>query len=207
MGSAIFICVFAPEGVFPPSAGAQKVPGPVVRSIPERFVKKPSKPNGRLLQLFNQNQLIRFEILGSDRQVFVGSVTRLAVEHAVPGRYSFRYFERFIGPITGTGASPLRLHRRSDRRNKASCSLHDVLTNCIFDKTFVPNRMQVVRAASYFDLVASPVVFEGDVQRLMDVGDPMPEIFDCEQSVRVWFIRRRDNAEVAQDGGQNAFWC
>jgi hypothetical protein len=35
----------------------------------------------------------------------------------------------------------------------------------------------------------------------------MPEIFDCEQSDRVWFTRRRDNAEVAQDGGQNAFWC
>lgn len=129
------------------------------------------------------------------------------MHHAVPSRGGFRYCKCFVGPIPRTGADPLRLHRRRDRRHQTSRSFYNVRSNCINDKATVPNRVKVSRATTDADLVAAFVIFEGDMHGLMNVADPMPEGFESEQSTRVRFILGGDDRQVTQDSAQNTLWC
>jgi hypothetical protein len=172
--------------------------------VSERRIKNIRKPDRGFLQLFPHHQLIRFQILGSDHQAFVRGITGLTVHHAVTRRDCLRYGKCFVGPIPRTGADPLRLHHRSDRRQEASRSLYDVSANRIIDKATVPNRVKVSRATTHADLVAALVIFEGDMQGLMDVTNPMPEGLESEQSTRVRLALGGDDLQVAQNGSQNA---
>jgi hypothetical protein len=52
-------------------------------SVSERRIKNIRKPDGGFLQLLPHHELIRFQVLGGDRQVLARGVTGLTVHHAV----------------------------------------------------------------------------------------------------------------------------
>ena len=70
----------------------------------------------------------------------------------------------------------------------------------------IPCGMQVGRAlASGIDLVATPVILEGDMKRLMNVAYPVPQILEGEKLLLLARRGRRQDIEVLLNCGDDAF--
>lgn len=75
----------------------------------------------------------------------------------------------------------------------------------MLNETGVPGRVQVSGTlAGHVNVVATPVIFKGDMRRLVDVAHPMAEEFERDQAVRPLGRTCRKYFRIVEDGSQDA---
>ena len=149
--------------------------------------------------------------------------------HAIEHRRIARDLVRFLGPQHRIGADEgLFLGERGIRLQRVDCAigdgeaapallvigaLADAFEQARFEQAIVPHAVEIVgavarRAASAgerrIDPVAAFVVGIGDVERLMNVADPMAELHQREGAVGARLGRVLQQCEIARDAAQDA---
>src|SRR5262249_39587216 len=112
--------------------------------------------------------------------------------------------KRFVSPITRVRRGPLFLVCLRERVKELPGSRRYVVSDRVEDQAIVPGGMKIWRAfTGHVDVVAAAVILEGNVQRLMNVANPMAEELQCRQ-LFIIISRRRQLFRVLLDRGEHA---
>ena len=118
---------------------------------------------------------------------------------------SLRDCKRFVGPVARYGSIPARFHLRSNDCQEIGGRLQCIGTDRVLNEAIVPDRVKVsgtLPACS--DGVAASVIEKRNVQRLVNIADPMSQRFQGDQAGRFRLCSNTQNLEVAQDRRKNA---
>jgi hypothetical protein len=129
--------------------------------------------------------------------------------HAIPDRRRGGDGERLVDPILGPGAGPRGALGIRYARAELGGDVSDVSPELPLNDARIPDGMEVVSAWSLFNNgVASAVVCERHMERLVDIAHPMAEEFQRREPVhrrraglrqdRTIRLDRRDHASVIQ---------
>ena len=132
------------------------------------------EPDTGFLQLLPDDWGVHHDIGRVDVYFARWVIAGRTLSNAVFSSRLFRDSEGLVGPVHRLRMGPAINSGWRDRFHKLSRGLIHVFAHCLEHKAGIPGGMKVAPAfASHGYVVATFVILEGDMKRLMDIAHPM----------------------------------